>query len=110
MLSFSKVLKLLTVFNRVKKAVDMKDFEDVKRYVDRMFKDAPEDVRNKIYQAIEIAKKYAESGKNVDLFDLAEDMMLALGLSEKEAEEASKVLVAIAEEEAKKISESLGSE
>jgi len=86
-------MKYLPILNKIRKAFDTRNFEDLDRFIDTTFKDAPEDVKNRIKMAVDKAKEYAEEGKPVDILDLAEELLLILGMKESEAGEASKFLV-----------------
>jgi len=104
---FIDMLRLLSLINKIKKSFTLKSWEDLELYIDNLFKDAPSDVKNRVKEAVNRAKKYAESGKKYDLMDIAEDIISVFGLSEEEAEEASRELVRIAEEIANEISKKI---
>jgi len=106
-ITFMDMLKIVRIANKFKKAIELKEWDDLYRFIDTMFKDAPEDVKNKVIEAVNRAKKYAESGKKYDLMDIAEDMLSVFGLTGEEAEEASKALIEIAENIAEDMSKSI---
>jgi len=98
------LFKYVSLVNKIRKAVDLKDIDDIERFIDTMFKNAPDDLKDKIREVINRAKKYAESGKKVDLLDIAEDLLSVFGITGSEAEEAAKALTEIAETIAEEIS------
>jgi len=105
----STIFKFIAVVNKFKKAFDLKDIRSLEAYLDGMFKDAPEELKNKMREVINRAQKYAEEGRKVDLLDIAEDLLSVFELSESEKKEAAKSLVdivtMIADEISRKIEE-----
>jgi len=98
------IFKYVSLVNKIRKAVDLKDFSDLERFINTMFKDAPEDLKAKIKEVVNRARKYAESGRNVDLLDIAEDLLAVFGVTGAEAEDAAKTLTEIAKTIAEEIS------
>jgi len=108
-MSFNPVtaLKYMILVNKIRKAIDLKDFDDLERFIDSMFKNAPDDIKSKMREVINRARRYAEMKDKVDLLDLAEDLLSVFGVTGEDASKAAKALTEIAETLANEIAEEM---